>query len=204
MPCLIPFVSGRLGAKAFTPEDKYGSAYVSRSLKSLPRVTPDPHSKGGLKLGVHWLGWSGDGMLLAARAEDFPRCIWIWSGMDGQLSSLLVQMSAVTCARWRPAQPERPHLRPMLAFCTGVSRVYFLTPAGTSWVDIPENTKSADEPSEIQRATGLGAKIGPDSTRLLVTSLKWSPDGRKLILMGKGAFCTCDISSDEVMMGDSA
>ena len=194
----------RLGAKAFTPEEKYGNAYVSRSLKSLPRIAADPHNKGGLRLGVHWLGWSGDGQLLAARAEDCPRCIWIWNGIDGQLNSVLVQMSAVTCARWRPAQPDRPHLKPMLAFCTGVSRVYFWSAAGTSWVDIPESTKSADDSGEAQKTAAAGSSAGADNARLLVTSLKWSPDGRKLILMGKGAFSTCDISSDEIMMGGSA
>lgn len=182
-------------------DDKYGNAYVTKSLKSLPHLTPDPHGKGSLKMGVNWLGWSGDGQLLAVRAENFPRCLWIWNAIDGQLNSLLVQLSAITCARWRPPQPDRPHLKPMLAFSTGVSRVYFWTPAGTSWVDIPDSPQPA---RGAQKAVSIGAITGSDNGKMLVTSLKWSADGRRLILFGKGAFCTCDISSDEVMMGDSS
>lgn len=184
------------------PEDKYGNAYVTKSLKSLPSVPSDPHGKGGIKTGVNWMGWSGDGLLLAVRAENYPRCIWIWNAIDGQLNSLLVQISAVTCARWRPSQPERPHLKPMLAFCTGVARVYFWTPDGTSWVDIPEPTSENDDTDTTQKASSFGAITGSDNSKILVTSLKWSTDGRRLILMGKGAFCTCDISSDEVILGD--
>ena len=182
---------------------------MTKSLKSLPQNTADPHAKGGLKIGVNWLGWSGDGQLLAVRAENFPRCIWIWNGIDGQLGALLVQMSAVTCARWRPYQPERPHLKPMLAFCTGVSRVYFWTPAGTSWIDIPAapDTTSLNSSTMTQKESGggtsFGVILGPDNGKMSVTSLKWSNDGRKLILLGKGSFCTCDISSDDVMMGGS-
>lgn len=192
----------RLAARSFVPEDKFGNAYVTKPMKSLPHVTADPHGKGGLKLGVHWVGWSGDGQMLAVRAEDYPRCIWIWNGIEGQLASLLVQMSAVTCARWRPSQPDRPHLKPMLAFCTGVARVYFWTPAGTSWVDIPDNSNKADE--EVGHKNIIVGAAGSESTKLLVTHLKWSSDGRKLMLIGKGSLCNCDISSDDIMMGDSA
>jgi hypothetical protein len=195
----------RMGAKSFVPDEKYGNAYVTKSLKSLPQVPADPHAKGGLKLGVNWVGWSGDGQLLAVRAENLPRCLWIWNGIDGQLSALLVQMSAVACARWRPHQAERPGLGPMLAFCTGVSRVYFWTPAGTSWVDIPETSKAGAElnaSSTTQKESSVGQfGLGVDNGKILVTSLKWSADGRKIILMGKGAFCTCDISSDDALMG---
>ena len=152
-------------------------------------------------MGVSWMGWSGDGQLLAVRVENFPRCLWIWNGIDGQLGALLVQMSAITCARWRPTQVERPDLKPMLAFSTGVSRVYFWSPAGTSWIDIPEPSDTDSQQGNSKKGE-MTTETSTDKGKMLVTSLKWSADGRKLILFGKGMFCSCDISSGDIMMGE--
>lgn len=54
------------------------SCYVSRNLKTLPRVNPDPNAKGSPKFGVSGLSSSPDCLFLAAREESFPRCLWIW------------------------------------------------------------------------------------------------------------------------------
>jgi hypothetical protein len=54
------------------------SCYVSRNLKTLPRVNPDPNAKGSPKFGVVGLTSSSDCLYLAAREESYPRCLWIW------------------------------------------------------------------------------------------------------------------------------
>ena len=54
------------------------SAYVSRNLKMLPHVNPDPNCKGPPKFGVCGLVASPDCTFLAAREESYPRCLWIW------------------------------------------------------------------------------------------------------------------------------
>jgi hypothetical protein len=154
-------------------------------------------------MGINWLGWSGNGQLLAVRAENYPRCLWIWNGLEGQLVALLVQMSPVLCARWRPALPGSKKSTPMLAFCTGVSRVYFWTPQGTFWVEIPPVSNSAKESGGATLDSGVGAvtAVGDDG-RILVSSLKWSPDGMKLLLIGKGIFASCDMGSEETFIAE--
>lgn len=57
---------------------KMSSCYVSRNLKSLPKVAPDPNAKGAPKFGTAGLTISPDGLLLACRDESAARCLWIW------------------------------------------------------------------------------------------------------------------------------
>lgn len=130
--------------------------------------------------------------MLAARSEAIPRCLWIWDGINGHLAALLVQISAVTCARWRPFQTGRPHLKPLLAFCTGVPRVYFWSPDGASWIDMPVQAVVEGEDANNETALGGASGTGGDG-RLLVQSLKWSPDGRRLLCLGKASFCSVDV-----------
>jgi hypothetical protein len=185
--------------RKFNGEDKYGSSYASKSVKLLPKQIVDARAKGGPATGVSWLGWSSDGQFLAARSEAMPRCMWVWNGINGQLAALLVQMSAITCARWRPFQTGRPHLKPLLAFCTGVPRVYFWSPDGASWIDMPmQSALDSEENNETAPAPVTGIMSGASLTdgRLLVQSLKWSPDGRRLLLLGRTSFCSVDVDDN--------
>ncbi len=174
-------------------ESRLGSSYVFKSLRVLPRVTVDPYGKSGPQMGISWVGWSGDSQLLAVRAENFPKCIWIWNTLDGKLAALLVQLSSVSSAAWRPWNPDRPHLKPMLAFCTGVPRVYFWTPDGPSWIDVPV-PGGKDTPGD---KPGAGALTGfDDKGKMLVHSVRWSGDGCRLMMIGKNAFSVCDVDSE--------
>ena len=152
-----------------------GVAYVSRSLKSLPRAPSTKLTKAEAlpAHGVSYIEWSSDGLLLVARNEAHPRCLWIWAAIEAKLSACLVQLENVTCCRWRPRGT-------VLAYCCNTPRVYFWTPTGPSWSDVP-------------------ATSTPDGTMAPanVTGIKWSPDGKKLVLMSRDQFRTCDVSFDE-------
>lgn len=174
-------------------EERLGLSYVFKSLRVLPRITVDPYGKTGPQMGVNWMGWSGDGQLLAVRAENFPKCIWIWNTLDGKLSALLIQLSAVTSTAWRPWNPARPHLKPMLAFCTGFPRVYVWTPDGPSWIDIPV-PPVRNETAVDKAAAGPVSGFGTDG-RMLVQIIRWSSDGSRLMMIGKNAFSICDVDS---------
>lgn len=126
-----------------------GCAYITRNLKSLPRLPtsavisfakPSTSSSDNLiqlpRLGVSNMEWSGDGQYLAAREESHPRCVWIWSALDAKLVALLVQLDSVSCMKWMP--PTANHPFPVLAFCCNSPRVYFWNPStGPSWADLP-------------------------------------------------------------------
>ena len=154
-----------------------GVAYVSRSLKSLPRAPSTKLTKAEAlpPHGVSYIEWSADGLLVVARNEAHPRCLWVWSAMEAKLAALLVQLENVTCARWRPCGT-------VLAYCCNTPRVYFWTASGPSWSDLP-------------------ALSTPDGTMAPgnVSGIKWSPDGKKLVLMSKDQFRTCDVSFEETV-----
>lgn len=89
---------------------------------------------------------------------------------------------------------------PVLAMCTGTSRVYFWTPAGggsgiTSWADLP--LLSNPGAGGMATTTGSGISIrsttGSLTSTFGITSLKWSNDGVKLLLVGRDSHCTCEI-----------
>jgi len=157
------------------------SVYATKPLKILPHITPDPsNTKGIPHMGTSWIGWSAEGLYLAAREESYPRCLWVWQGVRAQLVTIIVQVEAITCARWRPVSKvsvndsdlEDVHdAIPLLAFCTGSNRVYFWTPtSGVSYVDIPKS----DVPLSAQ-------------------SLQWFEDGKRLLIIGRESFCTCNV-----------
>jgi hypothetical protein len=158
------------------------SVYASKPLKSLPHIVPDPtNTKNIPHMGASWIGWSADGTYLAAREDSYPRCLWIWQGLRAQLVTIIVQVEAITCARWRPVSKvltgesnseDVQDAYPLLAFCTGSGRVYFWTPTtGVSYVDIPK--------SEVS---------------LSAHSLQWFEDGKKLLIIGRESFSICDVT----------
>jgi hypothetical protein len=171
---------------------------------------------------------------MAAREESYPRCLWIWHGLEARLCDLLVQLDSIVCARWRPNKKvehsqgeegegqadeedgEDDSIGPVLAFCCNTPRVYFWTLHGSSWADLPQMSASAATdilPKPSQRSSSSsrtssvtsmsqapplppphGEEIKPSVVDLSVSSLKWSPDGKRLLLIGKERFCSCDVS----------
>lgn len=156
-------------------------SFIHRQLKVLPRLTGDSKKSAYPPMGASWLGFCDNGQYLAAREDSYPRCLWVWSPMQSQLESLLVMQESITCCQWRPtSQCDRPDLPPILAFCTGNSRVYFWTPRGSSLADAAD-LKSTEE-------AGIST----------VTSLKWSTNGKQLLLRSKESHCTCDVDFDNL------
>lgn len=177
------------------------------------------------KFGVSWIGWSSCGQYMAAREESYPRCLWIWHGLEARLCDLLVQLDNIVCARWQPkAQSDEndgsEYDGPVLAFCCNTPRVYFWTLHGSSWADLPHMTASLEtslpkppisSKLSSSRTTTFSMLNPPssnsDDTRgiveLPINSLKWSPDGKRLLLIGKERFCVCDVtftSSHEIKL----
>lgn len=150
---------------------------------------------------------------MAAREESYPRCLWIWHGLEARLCDLLVQLDPIVCARWRPNknEEEEDSIGPVLAFCCNTPRVYFWTLHGSSWADLPQMTTSAatdflPKPSQRSSSSSRSSSVTsmtqpppPQETKsgvidIAVSSLKWSPDGKRLLLVGKERFCSCDVS----------
>lgn len=171
------------------------SKYVRKVMKVLPYNSCDVRDSKSLPpSGVSWFGWSADGLLCAGLEESFPRCIWVWEGLKARAVDLLVQLDTITCARWRPvcAVEEKSvsgistsySAMSLLAFCTGSSRIYFWTvESGPFYADLPPVPSSDGTDPAAVRAPVVG-----------VSWLKWSNDGRRLIVGGRESFCTCDVT----------
>eukprot|EP00602_Paraphysomonas_sp_CaronLab_P009291 CAMPEP_0185036806 /NCGR_PEP_ID=MMETSP1103-20130426/30287_1 /TAXON_ID=36769 /ORGANISM="Paraphysomonas bandaiensis, Strain Caron Lab Isolate" /LENGTH=457 /DNA_ID=CAMNT_0027574487 /DNA_START=297 /DNA_END=1671 /DNA_ORIENTATION=- len=187
-----------------------GNAYITRNLKALPKLAQSTQlPKNDMlppKFGVSWLGWSACGTLLAVREDSHPRCLWIWHALEARLCDLLVQLDTIVCARWRPDSDGLSGERtPLLAFCCNTPRVYFWTPMGSSWADLPPISNKQQTPSVPAAkprglrggAATLAASAPPDTTtELNVQGLRWSTDGKRLLLIGKDRFCSCDVTLD--------
>lgn len=196
------------------PKDTSSSPLASSS--SSPPVKKKVVKK--VSIGVSWMGWSPDGQMIAARDEKYPRCLWIFQPLEAQLLALLVQLEPIICAEWRPvvvdtntftlddvpavpatdgvsadgvtSSAQKSTSFPVLAFCTGNSRVYFWSPiAGATWAVCPTNTTNYMESRDEALSSLTKAK-----TTLSISSLHWSNDGQYLLLQGREAHCVCKIN----------
>ena len=94
---------------------------------------------------------------------------------------------------------------PVLAFCCNTPRIYFWTPKGSSWADLPASTETvrsttpAPRPSRLTGASAsaaarMSAAQEEGVVQLNVIGLRWSADGRRLMVIGKECFCTCEVT----------
>lgn len=87
---------------------------------------------------------------------------------------------------------------PILAFCTGTSRVYFWTSKwGPVYAPVPK--LAASQSSHRSAPRGAKAAPGSGSGKFSVTRLQWSSTVRnRLILSGKESHCVCDVQFDSL------
>lgn len=171
-------------------------SYVQRMVKVLPRVAVDARSAKQTALpsvGVSWLSFDDCGAWLAAREESQPRCLWIWNPIKSCLQALLVQLEAISCAQWRPSGQsgdKESGLPPILAFCTGSTRIYFWSElSGATWAD-------PATPPDSELSAGQSAEA---SVVANIVSLQWDATGSRLLLRGKEMFNTCEIDVRSVL-----
>ena len=90
---------------------------------------------------------------------------------------------------------------PLLAFCTGSSRVYFWMPGaeggsgnshhrGVQWVDLSNPLTNTSFMSTTTAGTNATTMV---PTSMLVTSLQWSHNGKTLLLKGRDSCQTCEV-----------
>ena len=90
--------------------------------------------------------------------------------------------------------------KPLLAFCTGSSRVYFWTPSGKGiqWVDVKGPLNNSSFASTNTGTTTLTTATGLAAQMIHVTSLVWSRDGRRLLLRGRDCCQTCEVDMEKI------
>ncbi|KAF9086017.1 WD repeat-containing protein wrap73 [Mortierella sp. GBA35] len=136
----------------------------------VPTLRIDTH-KPNAKIGVGWCDFNSDGTLLASRNDNMPNVLWIWSMAELKPIVIIQQQSPIRVIRWDPTSPSR------IVWCCGSGRVY-------SW-----------RANATATATGNAGKGGTveaievPAENFVVSSLKWCPDGKGLLLLDKDMFC---------------
>ena len=168
------------------------SVFVQRNVKLLPRVQPDPRSSKATQplMGAHWQQFCpSSGKYLACREESQLRCMWIWSMTDVKLNAVLLLQDGIQGSAWRPASTSDSGTRraPLLAMCTGTSRIYFYAPTSSNplfWADAP-----------LPAPVVLSGQVLPTTASATpISSLQWSPDGNLLLLQSRESFLTCSVA----------
>ncbi|KAF9907015.1 WD repeat-containing protein wrap73 [Linnemannia zychae] len=139
---------------------------IEQSAWVLPTIRIDTQ-KPNAKIGVGWCDFSSDGSLLASRNDSMPNVLWIWSMTELRLIVIIQQQSPIRVVRWDPNTPSR------IVWCCGSSRVY-------SW--------RAGQQQQQQQG-GFVEAVEVPAENFVVSSLKWCPDGRGLLLLDKDMYC---------------
>ncbi|KAG9062735.1 WD repeat-containing protein wrap73 [Linnemannia hyalina] len=135
---------------------------IEHSAWVLPTIRIDTQ-KPNAKIGVGWCDFNCDGTLLASRNEL-------------RLIVIIQQQSPIRVIRWDPTTPSR------IVWCCGSNRVYTWR-AGTS------ATTAAIGDAQQQQLGGSVEAVEVPAENFVVSSLKWCPDGKGLLLLDKDMFC---------------
>ncbi|KAF9117941.1 WD repeat-containing protein wrap73 [Mortierella sp. 14UC] len=138
---------------------------IEQSAWVLPTIRIDTQ-KPNAKIGVGWCDFNSDGTLLASRNDSMPNVLWIWSMTKLRLVVIIQQQSPIRVIRWDPNTPSR------IAWCCGSSRVY-------SW----------RAGQQLLQQGGFVEAVEVPVENFVVSSLKWCPDGRGLLLLDKDMYC---------------
>jgi len=138
-------------------------------------------------MGVGWMAWSSDGLLLATKEEAHPRCLWVWRPLQARLEALLVLAEPLQCARWRSAGSTA-----VLAFCSSSGRVGLWSSEVVRESQEGVDAGGGGVVSVVQGLVGLG----------VVQGLKWSADGQHLLVRGKDHFAMLGPAELHPLLGD--
>lgn len=172
---------------------------------SLPHSRPD-FTKANPKAGAIQLTFNSTGSLLLARFESSPTAVFLFSFPTlaeadqpstsprvnvPKLRSVLLHTKPITAARWNPVR------KGSLAVCSGSGGLYLWS---DEWVGEGLDS-SGTEGEEVAECVGVPASkttphafLFPRLTAAMIEQfetrdLKWSPDGKGLVLLDRETFC---------------
>ncbi|KAJ6509416.1 WD repeat-containing protein 8 [Mycena vitilis] len=139
------------------------------------------YTKASPKSGAVQLEWNKSGSLLLVRFENSPTTVHIYDFPSPdqdflpRLRTVLLQSRPVTHARWNPVR------KGSMALCSGTRSLYM-------WSD-----EWLGESGEEEMAECIGVPAKNFETR----DLRWTPDGKGVVLMDKELFCCAFEVEDE-------
>ncbi|KAG7268519.1 hypothetical protein CRUP_020621 [Coryphaenoides rupestris] len=149
------------GSTLFPSQSKYE---ISFPPVQIPVVKPDL-DRANPKVGVSSLAFSADSRYLATKNDNMAAVLWVWDMQRMSLEAALQHTAPVRSFQWDPK-------RPRLALCTGNSKLYLWSPAGSVSVQVPSEGG------------------------FQVHALSWHSSGESLVLIGKEQLCLCYMDTE--------
>ncbi|KAI8058233.1 hypothetical protein BDF22DRAFT_739640 [Syncephalis plumigaleata] len=107
------------------------------------------------RVGINLLAFDSSSRFLVTRNDNMSHCLWIWEIGRLRGRALIQQLLPIRTARWHPTRPG------VLAFCCGNCFVYlWAEEKGCQAIELP-------------------------STKFMANGLRWSSNGRSLLLVDK-------------------
>ncbi|KAL9715926.1 hypothetical protein Ac2012v2_000370 [Leucoagaricus gongylophorus] len=158
-------------------------SYERRRGTQVLSVRPDL-TKPNQKSGPIQLEWNNTGDLLLVRFENTPAAVHIFDfpvpqqEFTPRLRSVLLHNNPVLNVRWNPVR------RGSLVLCCGTQSVFIWS---DEWV------------GEVGEEEEMAECISVPAQEFETKDVKWAPDGKGLILLGKDQFCCAFEAEDEGM-----
>ncbi|KAI8801005.1 WD40-repeat-containing domain protein [Cladochytrium replicatum] len=133
---------------------------------TVPSIRPDVE-KANPKLGVGICEFNCTGELLVTRNDNMPNCLWIWDISQIRQVAYMQQLTPIKMVAWNPIEPS------ILAFTCGGPCIYV-------WGGDSYGCEAFEVPA----------------VNFAVSSFRWNPDGKSLVLMDKDKFCLAFLSPD--------
>ncbi|KAJ3351054.1 WD repeat-containing protein wrap73 [Entophlyctis luteolus] len=134
---------------------------------NVPTVRVEVDKTSPPKRGVGICEFSCDGRYIATRNDNMPTSLWVWDLLTLSQLALIVQTMPIKEICWNP-------LKPGLCAISCVNGHIYLWTCGSGSDGETEQGCSAIEIPAINFQT---------------VSIKWTPDGRSIVLMDKDKFC---------------
>ncbi|KAF9524092.1 WD repeat-containing protein 8 [Crepidotus variabilis] len=156
----------------------YDRLYGQQILSSTRADPTKPHPKSG----VVQLDWNLNGSYLLVRFENVQNAVYIYDfpasrqTTTPKLRTVLLHSQPALHARWNPVR------KGSLSLCCGLQSVY-------TWSD--EWHGEGGEEEEMAECIGVPAK------KFETRDLRWAPDGKGFILLGRDQFCCAFEVSEE-------
>ncbi|KAG8964538.1 hypothetical protein FRC03_001704 [Tulasnella sp. 419] len=155
--------------RGFLPYDRITPPFQPLQMNRGDPAKPNP------KIGVVQMEWNTNGTLLMVRSDASPNTVHIFSfptpteAFAPQLRSVLLHDKPVLSAKWSPVRSGE------LAICCNTGAIYV-------WQD-------GDPVDSFASNVEIAECVGIPAMEFDVKDIKWSPDGRALILLDKDSFC---------------
>ncbi|KAJ3142543.1 WD repeat-containing protein wrap73 [Physocladia obscura] len=135
------------------------------------------------KRGVGICEFNCDGRYLATRNDNMPNALWIWDLINLQQVALVQQITSIKQICWNPVVPG------LCAISCSNSYVYLWSSGNSGFNDGGNDVGFGGDDDDDDAGIGGCSAIEVPAVNFQIAQIRWTPDGRSMVLMDKDKFC---------------